>query len=158
MDPMKPVCSEQNRIEMPSLKDVLLHSIDILDEHFSGEGIGRKVIDQAKVVLYNVEQITEMTAESELYSLDRVEGDTATVGHALGHRHADTQARVTARTLRDSHSIQGDSMTLSEAQSLLHKDTAFRGVVRALGISLLKDDMSIFCYSHGTHLCAGFNM
>lgn len=45
MDPMKPVCSEPNRIEMPSLKDVLLHSIDILDEHFSGEGIGRKVID-----------------------------------------------------------------------------------------------------------------
>lgn len=45
MDPMKPVCSEPNTITMPSLKEVLLKSIDILDEHFSEEGISRKVVD-----------------------------------------------------------------------------------------------------------------
>lgn len=47
MDPMKPVCQEDNEIVMPSLKESLQEDVDILDRYFRTAGMAEN--DETKI-------------------------------------------------------------------------------------------------------------
>lgn len=70
MDPMKPVCQEDNEISMPSLKESLQEDVDILDRYFRTSGMAENdenkinFLKKVKASWFNVREAAISFAET----------------------------------------------------------------------------------------------